>query len=288
MDDAPARSGISSRVRVGEVVAVLGGAVLLAASWIFVVARDTVPLWEERLFIDINDLPGFIWPIVWVPMQIGSLVGSLVVVALIGIISRSWRLTAAALVASQVAWWGAKWVKGLVGRGRPSEYIANVHLREHAGGLGYASGHSAVAFALAAVVVPSLPRRWQPVVWIIAGVVAFGRIYAGAHLPLDVVGGAGLGLLVGTLSRWAFGLGGEGLPVHDPDAPRQLRPRRLRHLRGRPDQIRPVSRGAPKTRHLRPQVSHIAAGAAMASGPDRCVRLGRRTAATLRIAERSE
>ena len=183
--DAPARSGISSRVRVGEVVAVLGGAVLLAASWIFVVARDNVPLWEERLFSDI-----------------------------IGIISRSWRLTAAALVASQVAWWGAKWVKGLVGRGRPSEYIANVHLREHAGGLGYASGHAAVAFALAAVVVPSLPRRWQPVVWVIAAVVAFGRIYAGAHLPLDVVGGAGIGLLVGTLSRWAFGLGGEGLPAH--------------------------------------------------------------------------
>ena len=214
--DAPARSGISSRVRVGEVVAVLGGAVLLAASWIFVVARDNVPLWEERLFSDINDLPGFLWPIVWVPMQAGSLVGSLVVVALIGIISRSWRLTAAALVASQVAWWGAKWVKGLVGRGRPSEYIANVHLREHAGGLGYASGHAAVAFALAAVVVPSLPRRWQPVVWVIAAVVAFGRIYAGAHLPLDVVGGAGIGLLVGTLSRWAFGLGGEGLPVHEP------------------------------------------------------------------------
>ena len=153
------------------------------------------------------------WPIVWLPMQVGSLVGSLIVVALIGIISRSWRLTGAALVASQVAWWGAKWVKGLVGRGRPSEYIGGVHLREHAGGLGYASGHSAVAFALAAVVVPSLPRRWQPVVWIVAAVVAFGRIYAGAHLPLDVVGGAGIGLLVGTLSRWAFGLGGEGLPV---------------------------------------------------------------------------
>jgi hypothetical protein len=33
-----------------------------------------------------------------------------------------------------------------------------------------------------------------------------------AHLPLDVVGGAGLGVLCGTLSRWAFGLGGEGLP----------------------------------------------------------------------------
>jgi membrane-associated phospholipid phosphatase len=38
-------------------------------------------------------------------------------------------------------------------------------------------------------------------------------VYAGAHLPLDVVGGAGLGLLLGTLSRWALGLGGEGLPA---------------------------------------------------------------------------
>jgi len=215
VDAAPARTGLSSRVRLGEVIAVLGGAVLLAASWLFVVATDNVPLWEERLFNDVNGLPGFIWPIIWLPMQGGSLVGSLVVVALIGLVSRSWRLAAAALVASQLAWWSAKWVKGLVGRGRPSEYIPGVHLREHAGGLGYASGHSAVAFALAAVVVPSLPRRWQPAVWIAAGVVAFGRIYAGAHLPLDVVGGAGIGLLVGTLSRWAFGLGGEGLPVHD-------------------------------------------------------------------------
>ena len=226
-----------------------------------------MPLWEERLFSDINDLPGFIWPIVWVPMQIGSLVGSLVVVALIGIISRSWRLTAAALVASQVAWWGAKWVKGLVGRGRPSEYIANVHLREHVGGLGYASGHSAVAFALAAVVVPSLPRRWQPVVWIIAGVVAVGRMYAGAHLPLDVVGGAGLGLLVGTLSRWAFGLGGEGLPAHHPEALHgTLGPEQLNNVRDRWDLTsspRAISR-APQTGV--PRLATASAGRPQRSG----------------------
>ena len=134
----------------------LGGAVLLAASWIFVVARDNVPLWEERLFSDINDLPGFLWPIVWVPMQSGSLVGSLVVVALIGIISRSWRLTAAALVASQVAWWGAKWVKGLVGTG-PSERVhrrrppprarrwSRLRVRSRRGGVRAGRGGRAVA-----------------------------------------------------------------------------------------------------------------------------------------------
>jgi membrane-associated phospholipid phosphatase len=45
----------------------------------------------------------------------------------------------------------------------------------------------------------------------VAVVVGVARIYAGVHLPLDVVGGAGM-LLCGTLSRWLFGLGGEGLP----------------------------------------------------------------------------
>jgi undecaprenyl-diphosphatase len=69
-----------------------------------------------------------------------------------------------------------------------------------------------VAFALAAVLAPSLPRRWRPVAFGLATVVAAARVYAGAHLPLDTIGGAGLGLLAGTLSRWAFGLGGEGLP----------------------------------------------------------------------------
>jgi undecaprenyl-diphosphatase len=214
--DVAGRTQSQPGVRALEVVAVLGGAVLLASSWIVVVAQDTVPSWEERLFVDVNGLPDFIWRIVWLPMQIGSLLGSLVVVALTGIISRQKRLTLAALVASQGAFWSAKWIKGLVGRGRPNEYISNIVQREHATGLGYASGHTAVAFALAAVLGPSLPRKWWPVLTVIAVVVAFSRIYAGSHLPLDTVGGAGLGILIGILTRWAFGLGGEGLPVTTP------------------------------------------------------------------------
>jgi undecaprenyl-diphosphatase len=60
-----------------------------------------------------------------------------------------------------------------------------------------------------------LPRRWRPVAWALAGVVALARVYVGAHLPLDVVGGAALGVVVGTLTRWAFGL---------PDRPRAACP----------------------------------------------------------------
>jgi membrane-associated phospholipid phosphatase len=204
-----------ARVRPAEVVLVLGGALMLAGSWIIVAAFGHVPGAEARTFDALNGLPDVLWPIVWAPMQLGSLAGSLIVVVLIQVMGRNARLTLAALVASQVAWWAAKGVKGVVVRGRPAALLHDVHLREHAGGLGYVSGHSAVAFALAAVVAPSVPSRWRLGVFGLASLVAVARVYAGAHLPLDTIGGAGLGVLAGTLSRWACGLGGEGLPSRD-------------------------------------------------------------------------
>jgi undecaprenyl-diphosphatase len=144
-------------------------------------------------------------------MQLGSLPGSLVVVVVVYAVTSNARLAGATLAASQAAYWGAKAVKDLVARARPGALLTGVHLREHVSGLGYLSGHTAVAFALATVLAPSVPRGWRPVLFAVAGLVAFARVYGGAHLPLDTVGGAGLGLLCGTLARWAFGLGGEGV-----------------------------------------------------------------------------
>ena len=194
----------------------LCGALLLAGSWLVVAARDHVPALEARVFDALNGLPGFIWPIVWLPMQVGSFIVSLIAAVVTFIISRDWRLSAATLLAGQAAFWGAKSVKHIVLRARPNVLLTEVHLHERASGLGYVSGHSAVAFALGAVLGRSLPRRWQPLAIVVPIVVAFARVYGGAHLPLDVVGGAGLGLLVGTLSRWVFGLGGEGLARRAP------------------------------------------------------------------------
>jgi glycosyltransferase 2 family protein len=200
-----------------EPIAVVGGAVLLAGSWVVVAAGKKVPAWEADLFRTINDLPDVLWPILRIPMQFGSLVGSLAVVAGTALVTRNKRLALAAFVGSQAAYWGAKAVKQAVSRARPAELLTGVQLREHAGGLGYLSGHTAIAFALAAVLGPEMPRAWQKVgLGVLAAIVGLARIYAGAHLPLDVVGGAGLGLLCGTLSRWAFGLGGEGLPPRVP------------------------------------------------------------------------
>jgi undecaprenyl-diphosphatase len=202
------------KVRRVEVVAVLGGSVVLAGSWFVAAANQGVLGWEEEIFEWVNDLPDALWPAIWAPMQIGSLIGSLVVVVVTFVMTRQRRLTLAALTASQTAFWSAKVVKQLVSRGRPATLLSNVKLREDASGVGYVSGHTAVAFALAAVLAPSIPRAWRPAVFGVASLVGVARLYSGAHLPLDSIGGAGLGLLAGTLWRWAFGLGGEGLPVH--------------------------------------------------------------------------
>jgi undecaprenyl-diphosphatase len=181
---------------------VIGGTAVLCGTWVAVKRAGTVPAWEERVFRRVNGLPDALWPLVWAPMQLGSVAGSLGVVTLTWVVRRDRRLRLAALGASQGAWWAGKVVKVLVSRGRPGALLTDVDVRETASGLGFLSGHAAVAFALASVLTPSVPKRWRPAPFAAAAAVAFGRVYAGAHLPVDVMGGAGLGVLSGGTARW--------------------------------------------------------------------------------------
>jgi undecaprenyl-diphosphatase len=104
------------------------------------------------------------------------------------------------------AWLLAKLVKQLVIRGRPAELLTDVVLRGTPGtGHGYVSGHAATAAAIAAVVTPYLPKRFRIAVWVVAILVGIARIYVGAHLPLDVVGGAAMGWAIGSLVHFLFG-----------------------------------------------------------------------------------
>src|SRR3954468_19424777 len=207
--------GRSARTRdasVGEIAAVAGGAALLTGSWIVVALRDDVPPLEARVFAAVNRLPASLWPVLWAPVQLGSFAGSLVVTVAAAAVTRRRPVTLAVLGASQAAYWSAKGVKRLVRRGRPAHLLVDVAVRERTTGLGFVSGHSAVAFALATALAPELPRCARGTPFMLASVVAGGRVYAGAHLPLDVVGGIGMGIIAGVGARWALGLSGVGVP----------------------------------------------------------------------------
>ena len=152
---------------------------------------------ETRVFEAVNALPPMAFPVLWGPMQFGNVV-AIPTLALAALMFRHLRLSAGILLAGLTCWYLAREIKEIVGRGRPAAFISDTILHgAPSSGFGYVSGHAAVAFALATVLHPYLSRRWRVVAWGLAGVVGFARVYVGAHLPLDVVGGAALGCAVG-------------------------------------------------------------------------------------------
>jgi membrane-associated phospholipid phosphatase len=189
---------------------VVGAVVLLACA--VPVHADRVEGLEASAFRLVNDLPSVPFPVVWVPMQLGNL---LVVPAavLAALAFRRWRLALGLALAGAGVYALAKVVKHFVRRGRPSGLLEDVTVRGAAPhGLGFVSGHIAVVTALAYVAWPWLPRwaRWAAGAAVAA--VFLTRMYVGAHLPLDMVGGAALGLAVGALVRLLL-----GVPASTPD-----------------------------------------------------------------------
>ena len=99
---------------------------------------------------------------------------------------------AAALVALGVG----QIIGGLVGRARPYETMANVHLLvDKTTDFSFPSDHATVAGAVA-VGLLFTNRRWGIIASTLAILMAFTRVYVGAHYPSDVVAGLALGGLV--------------------------------------------------------------------------------------------
>jgi uncharacterized membrane protein YbhN (UPF0104 family)/membrane-associated phospholipid phosphatase len=187
---------------------------LLAAGLLVLTAlpihADRIGVTETNVFRLINDLPmhAWVWPLVWAVMQLGNL-AAVPVMAAIAAATRRWRLAFDLLVAGVTVWILAKVVKGLVTRGRPDDLLDNVHIYgDPAGGRGYISGHAAVAVALATVASPYLGRRGRRIAWALAVAVCVSRIWVGAHLPLDVLGGAALGWMAGIIVHLLLGAPG--------------------------------------------------------------------------------
>jgi glycosyltransferase 2 family protein len=169
------------------------------------VRRNRVGPLEAHIFHLINGLPGALYPVVWPIMQLGNVFAAFVA-AVVALLFRKVRLAVDLVLAGGGAWLLAKLVKQIVYRGRPPQLLHEVILRGGpVSGHGYVSGHAATAVALATVAFPYLGRRTRVVVVVLAAIVAFARVYVGAHLPLDVVGGAAMGWAIGSLVHLLFG-----------------------------------------------------------------------------------
>jgi undecaprenyl-diphosphatase len=101
----------------------------------------------------------------------------------------------------------ARGLREAIGRPRPWRRYALPHTLVPAPrDSSFPSGHTTVAFACATVLSYFEPRL-APALFLLALAIGFSRVYVGVHYPLDVLGGAVLGVVLGgaviTLHRLA-------------------------------------------------------------------------------------
>jgi undecaprenyl-diphosphatase len=170
----------------------LGGLALAAAA----VRPDRVGSSEKRLFRTINRLPDGLAGPFWVVMQGGNFAAAPAAAGLAILLARP-ALARRLLVAGPATWALAKVVKRWSERPRPAAFALETKRRgREQAGLGFVSGHAAVASSLCAAALPALPWPARSAAIATALTVGVARVYIGAHLPLDVLGGVALGVAV--------------------------------------------------------------------------------------------
>jgi membrane-associated phospholipid phosphatase len=194
---SPLRLLADPRIRLG-----LGTAAVLVTA--LSARRNRVGHCEAQAFRAVNGLPGSLYGPAWVIMQLGTL-GAAPAAAGAALLAHDRALAGRLLAGGTGTWALSKLVKQMVRRPRPATLVSGTRTRgRDASGLGYPSGHAGVAVALGTAAFPRLSPPGRAVVAAAVPIVALSRIYVGAHLPLDIAGGAALGLTAGaavTLAR---------------------------------------------------------------------------------------
>jgi membrane-associated phospholipid phosphatase len=160
---------------------------------------------ESQVFHALNGLPDGLYWFLWAPMQLGNLVVGTVAGLAVALVDRNGRVAVGVLLAMAL-----KLVVERVLRREMADYLS---VRQRPGtsevgavlrgsdvprsGPSFPSGHVILVSAIGSVVAPILPVEWWSLPIFLTALVMVGRVYVGAHNPLDVTAGLGAGLLLG-------------------------------------------------------------------------------------------
>jgi len=198
-------TAVGRRRRTLDLVLMAAGAVVLITTTLL--ARRRVYDWEVAVFQAINGLPDSLRPYFWVVNQYGTAV-TIPLATVVALLFRKWLMALSLAISGVAVYVLARVIKEFVGRGRPSAFVEALVEREtfSADSLGFPSGHAAVAWAITIIVLAYLGRPWQIAAIALAIVVPISRMYVAAHLPLDLFGGAALGVTVASAVNLLVGV----------------------------------------------------------------------------------
>ena len=181
-----------------------GFGLLVVSASVVAARRDGISDAEVRTFEAINGLPDWLYGFLWLPMQLGNLVVGTAVGLVVADTARSVVTAIGVVLAAVLKLVAEKIVRRemaghLAARQRPGTSQPHAVLRGDVpkSGASFPSGHVILVTAISCVVAPHLLVAWWWVAFGLVGVVMIGRVYVGAHNPLDVVAGLGSGLLLG-------------------------------------------------------------------------------------------
>lgn len=126
-----------------------------------------------------------------------ALVGAALIFLTLKYGRRNFVTVCGALVAGSIARLGVtEIIRFFYDRPRPFEVLDIIQLIRRDSGHSFPSGHAAFFFAFS-YMIWARNRILGIVFFVVSALIGFGRIFVGFHWPLDVLGGALIGILIG-------------------------------------------------------------------------------------------